>query len=209
MNKPPVITALYEEGESGSVVDTAVSKTFTDILIEQSTAFRISATDPEGDPITCAAYLRQPWMSFNPSLCRLNMTPPASALGKTFYVKFVVTTPSGGTDAIIGIFKILEFAGSAQRFAGALSPAEEALSDGANPSAGAFSLGTPHRPGVAARLEIFDLGGRRLREIRAPSGARIEWNGHDASGRIVQPGIYLYRLFVGRDRRDGKFIVVR
>jgi len=208
MNKPPVITALFEEGSQGSVADTAVTKTFNNVPINESTAFVFTTSDPEGDAITCSAYMLQPWMQFQPSLCRLTVTPPASALGKTFYVKLVATTASGGTDAIIAIIKILEVASSAGRFSTAGARDESGL-DSPNPATGQFFLSTPYAPGVPARLDIFDLTGRKVSEVRGLSGKRLEWNGIDRSGRRVQPGIYLYRLDVGRERRDGKFVLVR
>jgi hypothetical protein len=51
---------------------------------------------------------------------------------------------------------------------------------------------------LGAKLEIFDLSGRRI--WRAPDGAvaaglqEIDWDGRDDGGRIVGAGVYLVRL---------------
>ncbi len=53
-----------------------------------------------------------------------------------------------------------------------------------------FSGGTE-----AARIEIFDLQGRRIWSASpgSPTGALI-WNGRDASGGVIPPGIFLVRF---------------
>jgi flagellar hook assembly protein FlgD len=61
---------------------------------------------------------------------------------------------------------------------------------------------------------IFDLGGRRLRDLSLqrlhPSGRhQIPWNGRDAAGRIVPPGIYVLRVGFSTDAGRGGTEVVR
>lgn len=59
-------------------------------------------------------------------------------------------------------------------------------------------------------LEMFDLQGRRVRELSGafPSGSHVlEWDQRDDSGTPVAPGVYLYRLSAGRERADRKLIV--
>ena len=51
---------------------------------------------------------------------------------------------------------------------------------------------------------MFDLGGRRVRDLSAlterPSGRhRVEWDGRDDGGGRVPPGIYLVRLEIETD----------
>ncbi len=58
-----------------------------------------------------------------------------------------------------------------------------------------FSL--PEAAGT--RLHVFDLRGRLVRELLdgsdQPAGEhRVQWDGRDASGRTVSPGVYFYRL---------------
>jgi len=65
-----------------------------------------------------------------------------------------------------------------------------------------FTSGTvfrfvPRRSG-AARLEVYDLGGRLRRRIetvvQADAPSEIPWDGRDGSGRPVGPGTYCYRV---------------
>jgi len=48
------------------------------------------------------------------------------------------------------------------------------------------------------RLEVFDLGGRRVRVLaegeREPGRYTIRWDGRDAAGRRVAAGVYVLRL---------------
>lgn len=64
---------------------------------------------------------------------------------------------------------------------------------GPNPSRAAVRL-SPPLPG-AARVEVFDPAGRRLRILERTEGADpLEWDGRDQSGRMVTSGIYFARL---------------
>jgi hypothetical protein len=81
--------------------------------------------------------------------------------------------------------------------------------NGPNPTSGYFSITTPAMPGVEARLLIFDLSGRSVTVVRAPSGGQLEWDSRDRSGKLVPGGIYVYRLELGKYRQDGKVVVLR
>jgi len=56
------------------------------------------------------------------------------------------------------------------------------------------------------RVEIFDLAGqlkRRVFDGEEGNGAqRHEWDGLDEEGQAVTPGIYLYQVRVGADRKE-------
>jgi len=73
-----------------------------------------------------------------------------------------------------------------------------------NPAPGAATLvfAVPNRSDV--RLEIFDVGGRRVRAlVRAtlPEGHyQIRWDGKDDARRAVSSGVYFCRLEVGQDQ---------
>lgn len=59
------------------------------------------------------------------------------------------------------------------------------------------------------RIEIFDLSGRRVRELSVlrehPSGHHaIAWNGRDESGGLVPPGTYAVRVGFSTDAGGGK-----
>ncbi len=59
---------------------------------------------------------------------------------------------------------------------------------------------------AAAELAIYDLTGRRVRQLQSEplvSGTYGEnWNGRDDDGRLVPPGIYIYRISVETDERN-------
>jgi len=82
-----------------------------------------------------------------------------------------------------------------------------------NPARGsariAFDL--PHA-GVA-RLALFDVAGREIRRLAdgwREAGAHVaHWDGLDAAGRSVPPGIYLYRLRAGSEVRTRSMVVTR
>ena len=58
-----------------------------------------------------------------------------------------------------------------------------------NPFRGAARIAGP----AGARVAIFDLSGRRLREATLDERGGFSWDGRDDSGRRVAPGIYLVR----------------
>jgi hypothetical protein len=67
-------------------------------------------------------------------------------------------------------------------------------------------------PGGAARLEILDLGGRRVRSISSEgtAGRRdIVWDGRDDAGHSVAAGVYLARLRGAAESRSLKVVLLR
>lgn len=79
-----------------------------------------------------------------------------------------------------------------------------------NPAGGGQSTRftwTAPRPGES-RLRIYDVAGRLVRSIRAPSSGgsnSLSWAGADADGRPVPAGVYLYVLEMpAGERRSGK-----
>jgi hypothetical protein len=72
----------------------------------------------------------------------------------------------------------------------------------------AFSL--PREADV--RLHIYDLAGRRVRDILerklAPGRHQVIWDGRDESGRRAAHGIYLLRLEAGELRAHRKLALV-
>ncbi|MEP7028824.1 MAG: hypothetical protein ABI960_09545, partial [Candidatus Eisenbacteria bacterium] len=63
-----------------------------------------------------------------------------------------------------------------------------------------------------ARIEVYDVLGRRVRSLAVrdlPRGATIElWDGHDDQGRAVQRGIYFARVSTPFGRASGRFLVL-
>ena len=66
---------------------------------------------------------------------------------------------------------------------------------------------------TAARLDIFDLQGRRIRtlvERELPRGATVvTWDGRDAVGRVVPRGVYFARLTTPRAVRAARVLLAR
>jgi hypothetical protein len=71
-----------------------------------------------------------------------------------------------------------------------------------------ISLNVP--PGKSGDLQIFDIGGRQVREFAGLTGReRIIWNAHDSAGHEVKSGVYFYRLTVGGKLLTDKMILLK
>jgi hypothetical protein len=62
------------------------------------------------------------------------------------------------------------------------------------------------------RLEVFDMQGRRVRTLAdGPFSAgfqSVPWDQRDASGSLMKPGVYLYRLQAGTFRAQRKLVLL-
>lgn len=199
MSLPPRITQVGTQG----VVD-STARVFINAIQGLQTTITITSTDTEGDTRTCAAYFLEDGMTFDPGTCTLTWMPSAP-IGSKFYVKFQVTTPSGGTDVVIAVLTVVSSLRAGPERAGLME-----RPDGPNPTRGRFALTASLIPGANARLTVFDLGGRQIALVRGPAGTQLVWEGRDRSGALVAPGVYPYRMEVGKyHRQEGKVVVVR
>lgn len=143
-------------------------------------------------------------MSYDPASNTFTWTPPASSAGKTYNLKFFVATKSGGTDWVIVRIAVAQGGGKpvirGETAGGTVS---------SNPSQGPFFAPSHAVAGLEAQLDVFDIRGRRVRRIVGPSGATLQWNGDDESGRAVRSGVYLYRMRVGQIATQGKWVLFR
>ena len=79
-----------------------------------------------------------------------------------------------------------------------------------NVTAGATRLSFGRVLESPARVTLFGVDGRLVRELRGPVGASsIEWDGRDRLGRPVATGLYLARAEEGTRRARARIVVVR
>ncbi|HET7250259.1 MAG TPA: FlgD immunoglobulin-like domain containing protein [Gemmatimonadales bacterium] len=79
-----------------------------------------------------------------------------------------------------------------------------------NPSRGEvrLTLGLPRSS--TAEVRIFDLEGREIRDLDAGAwSATVVWDGRDAAGHAVAPGIYLVRARSGVEQRSARIVRLR
>jgi flagellar hook assembly protein FlgD len=66
---------------------------------------------------------------------------------------------------------------------------------------------------AAVQLVIYDLLGKPVRTFPAqacPSGTnRLQWDGRDQSGNILDSGFYLYVLTIGSEQTSGRILCLR
>lgn len=51
-----------------------------------------------------------------------------------------------------------------------------------------------HGLGLEDTVTIFNVAGRKIRELRSQAGEQVVWDGRDSSGAIVESGIYIYQI---------------
>ena len=114
---------------------------------------------------------------------------------------------SGGSDQILAVFTVVAPLQQTSAVLGSALSLNEP--DGPNPTRGRFAITAPLAPGISATLEILDVSGRMVAAVRGPSGSQLVWDGKDQAGRLAAPGIYLYRMEVGKYRKEGSVVVLR
>jgi putative Ig domain-containing protein len=208
MNLPPAFTSITTTTEGTETLPDTTATWNIYMVRSQNNDATVLATDPEGDALAYSAFFLQDGMAFNPSTRTLSWNPPADSVGKMYYVKFRVTSASGGTDSFIGVIRVTPVPpiGGLAATRPALEPGE--LRDGPNPTSGEFALSTPAMEGVTARLSIFDLSGRRVAVVRGPACSRLLWRGRSDSGQQLPGGVYFYLLEIGSRRQRGRLVLV-
>lgn len=87
------------------------------------------------------------------------------------------------------------------------------LRAGPSPSGGPFSIHYSLARQTAMDLSVYDLRGRRVRQLRvepqAMGGGVVVWDGRDDLGHPASSGIYMVRLVVARDMMTRKLVLRR
>lgn len=82
-----------------------------------------------------------------------------------------------------------------------------------NPARGGATLHFDLQRSAVLTVEIFEPTGRRVRTLmnawQAAGPHSLPWDGRDAGGATLPPGVYLYRWSAGAARGRGKLEVVR
>ncbi len=82
-----------------------------------------------------------------------------------------------------------------------------------NPAPGRATVDFVLPRAAAARLDVFDVRGARVRTLAAgtyaPGTHRIAWDGSDERGRRVGPGVYLVRLETAGVSRTQRLVLLR
>lgn len=88
-----------------------------------------------------------------------------------------------------------------------------ALTSRPNPARGGANLHFELAASEVLELTLHDLGGRRVRSLGrglfAAGPHDVRWDGRDASGRPVGPGVYLARLKGSRTEQTGHLVLVQ
>lgn len=64
----------------------------------------------------------------------------------------------------------------------------------------------------SARVEVYDVNGRRVLERDVPLGTgwqALEFDGRDDAGRLLPSGVYFYRINAAGTSRTQKFVIMR
>lgn len=65
----------------------------------------------------------------------------------------------------------------------------------------------------AARLEVYDLAGQRVRSLfdgrQSAGGYRVHWDGTGENGRVLAAGVYFFRLETAARRTTRRVVLLR
>jgi flagellar hook assembly protein FlgD len=82
-----------------------------------------------------------------------------------------------------------------------------------NPARGAVRLTLELPRAGDARVDVLDLGGRRVRTLHAGAANAgplpLAWDGTGERGRAVPAGLYFIRATSGAERAEVRFVLVR
>ena len=208
---PTVITAIVSDGllqdiaaatvtvtrvNQKPVINSKVPASASTISYNKSTLFAVSASDPNGDPITYR------WVVNN----QVVRNGPDSSYTTTFtdphntakFIWAVCTDIDGLADSTFWAFTITDV----QTEKGVV-PTEFALGQNyPNPFNPTTTLQFDLPKSSSVTLEVFNVTGARVRSLlrgeNIGAGRHTTmWDGRDESGRVVPSGVYMYRIAAG------------
>jgi Tol biopolymer transport system component len=208
MNTPPRFTQIVSTNESTqSLHDTVAVMLFNQGSSEGEHTIVVTATDPELDSLSYAAYFIQTWMDWNPTTRTLTCDPTSSQNLKTYYVRFVVTARNGGTDSFIAKIRVTNIAPGPGKAKQAIDDSRTIPAIRWNNRETLLSAVLP--PGASGALHVFDLTGRLVAVTTGGPGSVLIWNGQRRGGRPAPSGVYLYRVRAGEFSWEGKVALAR
>ena len=169
------------------------------------------AFDPASGPV------ESPWLSWGPYLWADGLVPRSDGMVwncADFQSDGTHPSTSGRTtvaDSLLAFFhrestSVPWFLNPATVAVDARAPTGPRMAVTPNPGRSALDIAFTTERSVPWRLEIIDLGGRRIRALGrgAGEGAAVarRWDGRDDSGRTVLAGIYWARLTSGERTRS-------
>lgn len=117
------------------------------------------------------------------------------------------------TGAILDTFTILKGVGSGVGEPGAGDPGLVLAAPQPNPSRGTIHVAYEIGAAAPVRVQILDVTGRRVNNLELgprPAGAHdFTWDGRDARGQRVVPGVYFIRFLAGAGERGTRVIVLK
>jgi hypothetical protein len=78
-----------------------------------------------------------------------------------------------------------------------------------NPFAGTASMDVELATPAAVRIDVFDVTGRRVREMKLAGSQRVQFDGRDNAGRLLASGIYFCRVQSDRETITRKMVIAR
>ena len=177
------------------VITSRVPATVTTISYNKPTTFAVSATDPNGDPLTYKWVVNNqvvktgPDTSYTTTFTDPNNTPKI--------ITAVCTDPGGLADSTTWSFFITDV--QAEK----VVPTEFVLGQNyPNPFNPTTTIEFDVPKSSSVTLEVFNVIGARVRSLlRGESiGAGSHttmWDGRDDSGHLVPSGVYMYRITAG------------
>ena len=178
--------------------------TATGLIAGREFVATIGATDLDDDVVALSLDLGPEGLRLGVRDGQLRWTPTSAQVG-AHTVRVRASDGQASTTADF-VLHVVEGAG---RPAGS-SGCTEALAVTPNPFRDAALLRLCPPPESAMRVDIFDVRGRLLRQLRWPPGRRdLSWDGDDRAGRTVASGVYFFEVRSSTQRLHARAVRLR